>query len=656
MSLINRLRSLIGAKTGKNKASMWTAGSLGRRNRIMPSALRPLRMECLEERTVLSVTLPLMADLAADGPVITVAPIVASVTPSVPTITSANAGPDGFNLLIDFDQAMNTTVFPTVSFPTFGENPTANTLFNPTNEWLDADTFRVTYDVFASQERIDAIDVQVSGGLNVLGEFQAPQLFLNVFSVDTVQAGAPGVLSVTPFVTPSTPGRVTIKDANVGPGGFTLRIIYDVTMDQTVLPEISFPTPGEDPEQFTLQNPRGEWSDSRTFVMTYDVAPNELVGVEEVLPDVDVLVEGGRSIFGVPQTPTLVPDVFTVDTAEPTVAVTADGGLQGLVGQPLQFTFTATSDFPVVQDGLFTYRIKWGDGTQQNLIDRPATVTASHVFTTSGVKILSVIVEDQFDVQSVAPVTLRLTIVNAIQDGPDVLLAGTPGNDRFTLARGALPTVFLVSMNNSLLGRFTVGPAGQIQIFGRGGIDTVVVRGTAGANLFAATATGLTLDGTIIDASDITTFQLNGNGGADTLVGVLDVANTFRLTGLRSGILNDRFRFSGIQNLTGGIDADTFIVTGAARGFGTVDGAGGIDVLDFSALARAFTVNLKTATAPGIRRFINVEDVIGNNRTSTLVSPSTADTFLVDGPNTGTVAGIRFSRFNRLIGAPITIV
>jgi hypothetical protein len=61
MSLINRLGRLIGVRTGKNKASIWTAGSLGRRNRIVPAALRPLRMECLEERTVLSASLPLMA-------------------------------------------------------------------------------------------------------------------------------------------------------------------------------------------------------------------------------------------------------------------------------------------------------------------------------------------------------------------------------------------------------------------------------------------------------------------------------------------------------------------------------------------------------------------------------------------------------------------
>jgi hypothetical protein len=375
-----------------------------------------------------------------------------------------------------------------------------------------------------------------------------------------------------------------------------------------------------------------------------------------VIPRIDVRVEGARSSLGILQTPTLVPDVFTVDTVESTVQVsTVGGGLQAPVGQPLFFTLTATNPSPLLQDGPFTFRIQWGDGSLQNL-SGPSAVAASHTFTTPGIKIVSVTVTDEFGVRSVTPVTLRLNILSAMQQGPDVVIAGTPGNDRFTLIRGALPTVFLVSLNNSLLGRFEVGPAGRVLISGRGGSDTVAVRGTPAANVFVATATGLTLDGTIIDAPDVATFLLNGNGGRDTLVGVLDAANSFRLTGLASGNLSGKFRFSGIRILSGGIDADTFIVTHAARGFGIVDGGGGIDTLDFSALTRAFTVNLKTAAAPGIRLFTNVEELIGNNRTATLVSPSPADTFFVDGPNTGTVAGIGFSQFNRLIGAPKVIV
>jgi hypothetical protein len=455
---------------------------------------------------------------------------------------------------------------------------------------------------------------------------------------------------VTPF-TPSVP-TTTISDADAGVGKFTLRVIFNVGMDQTVFPTIDFPTPGEDAAEFTLQNPTGAWLDSRTFRATYDV----FVNPEQVLPDVDVRVSGARSTLGVLQTTTLVPDVFTVNTVEPTVAISTPGGaLQFLVGEPLLFTFTATDASPLIQNGQFTFHIKWGDGTVQNLVG-PSTVTPVHAFTTPGLKIVSVTVEDEFGVSSIAPVTARLTILSAMQQGPDVVIAGTPGNDRFTLVRGALPTVFFVFLNNSFLGKFTVDPAGQVQISGRGGSDTVVVRGTATANVFVATATGLTLDGTIIDAPDATTFVLNGNGGNDTLVGLLDADNTFRLAGTRSGNLNGRFRFSGIRNLTGGIGVDTFIVTNAARGFGTVDAGGDDDTLDFSALARPFTVNLRTSTAPGISLFANVENLIGNNRTSTLVSPSPADTFFVDGPNTGTVAGIRFSRFNRLIGAPKTIV
>ena len=52
-------------------------------------------------------------------------PNVASVTPSLTTIAEANVGSQAFTITVVFDSTMDTTVNPTISFPTSGEDPTA---------------------------------------------------------------------------------------------------------------------------------------------------------------------------------------------------------------------------------------------------------------------------------------------------------------------------------------------------------------------------------------------------------------------------------------------------------------------------------------------------------------------------------------------------
>ncbi|NMB87213.1 MAG: hypothetical protein GYA17_02565, partial [Chloroflexi bacterium] len=70
---------------------------------------------------------------------------------------------------------------------------------------------------------------------------------------------------------------------------------------------------------------------------------------------------------------------------------------------------------------------------------------------------------------------------------------------------------------------------------------------------------------------------LDGGAGSDTLVGA-DTANTWNVTGANAGSLASLVNFTGVENLTGGSEADTFVLAGGSLS-GTLNGGAGSDSL-----------------------------------------------------------------------------
>lgn len=81
-------------------------------------------------------------------------------------------------------------------------------------------------------------------------------------------------------------------------------------------------------------------------------------------------------------------------------------------------------------------------------------------------------------------------------------------------------------------------------------------------------------DNTVYVQGFVGTYQLNGQGGSDTLVGP-DSANTWTLTGSDAGDLNGVAAFTSVEYLNGGGDSDRFVVVGGAGVSGYVDGGAG---------------------------------------------------------------------------------
>jgi hypothetical protein len=144
---------------------------------------------------------------------------------------------------------------------------------------------------------------------------------------------------------------------------------------------------------------------------------------------------------------------------------------------------------------------------------------------------------------------------------------------------------------------------------------------------------------------------VTGKIGHDTLVGAA-VVNLWNVTGANSGTVNG-IPFTGIAYLTGGSSANTFKFGPQGSLTDSVSGGAGTGTLDFSGFgAGAVTVNLQNSTATAVNGFFNIQKVIGNSATATLVGPSAATVWQLTGLNAGSVAGAAFSAFPNLKGGP----
>lgn len=127
-------------------------------------------------------------------------------------------------------------------------------------------------------------------------------------------------------------------------------------------------------------------------------------------------------------------------------------------------------------------------------------------------------------------------------------------------------------------------------------------------------------------------LTVDSNAGVDTLVGQ-DQANDWAVNGTSRGTLNGQVNFEDINNLFGRNNDDIFRFRPLASLSGRIDGGGGFDTLDFSALTTSVTVNLglRLATrvfggaAGGVTNILNVfggsagDNLRGNHLSNVLV-------------------------------------
>ncbi len=190
----------------------------------------------------------------------------------------------------------------------------------------------------------------------------------------------------------------------------------------------------------------------------------------QMLADVvfDVLAE--REPLVQTDTATVTIEVDDV-TTPPEAAV--DGPEQGVPGQPLTFTLSATDESPADAAAPITYAVDWyGDGSEVETIVGPAAgATVEHVFPATGVWPIEVTATDQDgDTGPAAERGVDVSTV-AVIDG-SLYVGGTTGADKIRV-REHRPGKIRVSVNCRHFRPGDLAPDGQVFVFGQAGRDRI---------------------------------------------------------------------------------------------------------------------------------------------------------------------------------------
>ena len=164
----------------------------------------------------------------------------------------------------------------------------------------DGKQYTANYSVTDAGVTVPAVGVSITGAEDLAGNLQVSFSQANVFSIDTQN----------PTVTGVQANPVVIADATVA-SGFSLVLSYSEAMKAAPVPTITF-TPDV---SGTLHFTSGTWSaDGKQYTANYSVTD---AGV--TVPAVGVSITGAEDLVGNLQVSFSQPNVFSIDTQNPTV-------------------------------------------------------------------------------------------------------------------------------------------------------------------------------------------------------------------------------------------------------------------------------------------------------------------------------------------------
>jgi uncharacterized delta-60 repeat protein len=380
-------------------------------------------------------------------------------------------------------------------------------------------------------------------------------------------------------------------------------------------------------------NGDGVFGDATGVNPTLTWAQLQALGIDDGPHTFNVEVQANDGHGNVGTSP---PTTLTLNNTPPTAGISGPtDGYNGVQGQTRTFTFTATDPSNADTTAGFTYKVTWGDGQSSTTPagQSGAGIQLSHAYALAGSYTVSVTATDKDGgVSAAATQTDKIQV--AEQQGNNLVVGGTSANDSFIFAPGSAGSLN-VTVNKKSAGTFT--PPGPVDIFGYAGTDKVTLTGTTGNDNFTvngliATLNGFTFVGTATEGwilsglggnntlTDLGTIKtasvtFTGGSGSNTLIGP-NVPATWTITKANGGTLtttpvSGTVTFSQVQNLVGGTGVDIFKFK-TAGSVTSINGGGGGDWLDYSAVTVGVTVNLVTGLASNVTGTVsNIQNVRG---------------------------------------------
>jgi hypothetical protein len=154
-----------------------------------------------------------------------------------------------------------------------------------------------------------------------------------------------------------------------------------------------------------------------------------------------------------------------------------------------------------------------------------------------------------------------------------------------------------------------------------------------------------TADEQTLNLADISGIEfVNGLGGVNTLEGA-DRENTWEVTSVNGGEINDTINFTHFANLTGGSSIDRFELENITDITGLIDGSGGVDYLTITGSEQTIELGVDVTL---------VENLIANVGDAELIATNNYNIWAIDGKNSGNVKEntetVNFNGFSSISG------
>ncbi len=227
----------------------------------------------------------------------TKAPLAMMTDLSATTLTDASIGMDGLIVEVSFNEAMETSVLPNITFP--AENG-GIALSLASTAWTDGMTLEFSFDVVDAQVDLADIDLSISGFRDAAMNLGAPLILSNALDV----------LMKNPEVLISLVSESIIADSQTG-NVLTISALFDENMDESVLPTLVFT--GTSPEG-SLDLIETVWSSSQEVSFDFLISDAEVT-----LSDIGYEIDGALDLDGNSLSLTSFDSDLFIDTKNPSV-------------------------------------------------------------------------------------------------------------------------------------------------------------------------------------------------------------------------------------------------------------------------------------------------------------------------------------------------
>jgi hypothetical protein len=223
-------------------------------------------------------------------------PIVSSIELNENILSDQELGSNGFVVSIDFNETMNTSIVPII---TFSEDVTTSLQLDAgASQWIDDQIFEAVYTVLDAGIEIAGIEITAAMGEDASGNTQ---------SVDYISSETFDIDTRNPEVIVISANTYNITTEFSGTESFSIISLYDEEMDIQSTPLVNFPV--ENPSaSLSFQNGPSDWISSNAFESKFNVAADL-----PTLLDIDVVVTNARDEAGNTSTPLEYANFFDIN-------------------------------------------------------------------------------------------------------------------------------------------------------------------------------------------------------------------------------------------------------------------------------------------------------------------------------------------------------